>query len=76
MNGTIARFAIDKETGRRKGFAFIKGEDGREYFFHATDAGSRQFADLCEGDAVTFEPTPGTGRGPRAAGVAAARRVG
>jgi cold shock CspA family protein len=31
MNGTIARLMSDKR------FGFIKGEDNKDYFFHASD---------------------------------------
>jgi len=37
----------------RKGFGFIEGEDGQDYFVHHTAVGEGVF--LRENDAVTFE---------------------
>jgi len=64
LTGTIKRLVVDK------GFGFILGADGTEYFFHQsalTDPRSptRGFDALQEQDAVTFEPTVGP-KGPRA----------
>ncbi len=60
MNGTVKFF------NEMKGFGFIAGEDGKEYFVHisAIADGSR----LGEGDAVTFNVEQGD-RGPKAANV-------
>ena len=33
MNGTVSRVIVDK------GFGFITGEDGQDYFFHRSDLG-------------------------------------
>jgi CspA family cold shock protein len=50
-----------------KGFGFIEGEDGRDYFFHwsALDKFSKQFRNLQDGDKVEFQPGR-TSQGPRA----------
>lgn len=50
-----------------KGFGFIEGEDGRDYFFHWSelDKFSKQFRNLHEQDLVEFQPGK-TDQGPRA----------
>lgn len=68
MNGTI------KSLVRDKGFGFLSGEDGREYFFHRsalipTSPGSvmrRVFDDLQDGDRVRFVGDVADPKGPRA----------
>lgn len=71
MNGKVARKVKD-DRGVDKGFGFIKGDDGRDYFFHksavkrADDGWS--FTSMEEGDEVLF--TIGQGeKGPRAENV-------
>lgn len=64
MTGTIKRLVVDK------GFGFILGADGTEYFFHQSALAdprspTRGFDALQEGDSVTFDPTLGP-KGPRA----------
>ncbi len=49
-----------------KGFGFISGEDGKDYFVHQTAIGEGMR--LNEGDAVTFDVEQGD-RGPKAANV-------
>jgi CspA family cold shock protein len=49
-----------------KGFGFIAGEDGKEYFVHQTALA--QGMRLNENDAVTFDVEQGD-RGPKAANV-------
>ena len=49
-----------------KGFGFIAGEDGKEYFVHQSDIG--EGVELNENDAVTFTVEEGD-RGPKAAKV-------
>lgn len=49
-----------------KGFGFISGDDGREYFVHQT--GIKAGVVLNENDAVTFDIEEGT-RGPKAINV-------
>jgi CspA family cold shock protein len=46
-----------------KGYGFLRGDDGKEYFFHRSACQS--FETMREGQAVTFEPGTGT-KGPRA----------
>ncbi len=53
MNGTIKRLIEDK------GFGFLRGEDGNEYFFHQSSLKNAQFADLHVGQDVTFEESEG-----------------
>ncbi len=66
MNGTIRRLTLDR------GFGFLRGDDGRDYFFHRSDLadGADGFSDLNEDDKVTFEPVvPAPEKGLRAAKV-------
>ncbi len=60
MNGNVKFF------NNMKGFGFIAGEDGKEYFVHQSDIG--EGVELNENDAVTFEVEQGD-RGPKAAKV-------
>jgi len=63
-NGTIKKVVSDR------GFGFIAGEDGKEYFFHRdglTDG--TDFDRLLGGEKVTFEAESNP-RGPRAIKVA------
>ena len=46
-----------------KGFGFIAGEDGKEYFVHMT--GLKPGTSVREGDSVTFEVEQGD-KGPKA----------
>jgi len=48
---------------RTKGFGFIEGEDGKEYFVHST--GLEEGVEINEGDKVSFEVVQGD-RGPKA----------
>ena len=63
MTGTISRVMSDK------GFGFIQGEDGHEYFMHrsAVRDGS-VFEQLREGQSVAFDAGQGD-KGPRAENV-------
>ena len=54
VTGTIKRLVTDK------GFGFVVGPDGNEYFFHQS-ACDGQFDRLHEGQSVTFE----MGQGPK-----------
>jgi cold shock protein len=65
MTGTI------KTTVRDRGFGFISGQAGDNYFFHRADlADGTEFADLREGDEVSFEEfSPRPEKGPRAINV-------
>ena len=58
MNGTIKRLVSEK------GFGFILGSDGNEYFFHQSACSAVPFESLREGQAVTFERGQGP-KGPR-----------
>ena len=54
MNGTISRLLADK------GFGFITGDDGQEYFMHRSAVGDGSiFEQLREGQPVTFDGTRG-----------------
>ena len=57
MKGKIKFF------NEQKGFGFIIGEDGKEYFVHST--GLTSGASVREGDSVTFEIEQGE-KGPKA----------
>ena len=58
--GTVKRVISDR------GFGFIAGEDGKEYFFHRDGlAPSMDFDSLVGGESVTFE-TEQNPKGPRA----------
>lgn len=60
MKGTIKFF------NNTKGFGFIAGEDGKEYFVH--QSGLKEGVSLSENDSVDFEVTQGD-RGPKAINV-------
>jgi CspA family cold shock protein len=62
MMGTIRTLRVDK------GFGFIKGEAGQDYFFHQSAIYGEGIADLREGDGVEFEVTDSP-KGPRAVDV-------
>ena len=59
MQGKIAKLKADK------GYGFIKSEYGEELFFHSSGVADEGFANLQEGQDVTFE-TESSPRGPRA----------
>lgn len=59
MNGTVIRLFSDK------GYGFIKGEDGKEYFFHRSALKNAPYSRLEEGTEVTFEDAD-TAKGLRA----------
>ncbi len=50
MRGNIIRKIADR------GFGFILGEDGKDYFFHMSDVLQCVWDDIEEGDMVSFEP--------------------
>jgi cold shock protein len=62
MTGTIKK-VLDK------GFGFIQGTNGAEYFFHRSGC-STSFERLQEGDRVSFEEEA-SAKGPRATDVRA-----
>jgi CspA family cold shock protein len=51
-----------------KGFGFITGESGTDFFFHQSAIYGEGIADLREGDSVTFDVGQGP-KGPRAENV-------
>lgn len=67
MTRTATRMLIIKGTVRRvipeRGFGFVAGVDGTEFFFHRTAA--PEFDSLVAGDLVTFRPDDSE-KGPRA----------
>lgn len=62
MNGIIKRKLMEKN------FGFIRGEDGKEYFFHRSDCIAVPFEQIAEGQQVTFQEEHSQ-KGPRAANV-------
>ena len=54
-----------------KGFGFISGEDGNDYFVHYSNINAKGFRSLEEGQAVSFEVTEGA-KGPVASNVTVA----
>jgi CspA family cold shock protein len=60
MKGTVKFF------NNMKGYGFIAGEDGKEYFVHQT--GLKEGVSLNEEDSVEFEVEKGD-RGPKAVNV-------
>lgn len=65
MKGKIKKLVQDR------GFGFIAGEDGKEYFFHHSALVGTRMDTLEEGDAVRFEEDASRGgqKGPRAGAV-------
>ena len=57
MKGTVKFF------NNMKGFGFIAGEDGKEYFVHTT--GLEDGVSIADNDSVSFEVEEGD-RGPKA----------
>jgi CspA family cold shock protein len=49
MTGKVVKKMEDK------GFGFIKGDNGKEFFFHMTDLKNTRFDVLAIGQEVTFE---------------------
>lgn len=59
MNGVVSRVFPDK------GYGFIKGEDGKEYFFHRSALKNIAFTAIQKDAEVTFEDAD-TAKGLRA----------
>ena len=53
-----------------RGFGFVRGEDGKEVFFHRSGLGANDYDSLSEGDVVEYVVQEGP-RGPRAENVRA-----
>jgi len=51
-----------------KGFGFITGDDGTDYFVHHGDIQGTGFKSLAEGDKVSFDTEKGP-KGPKAVNV-------
>ena len=60
MNGTVKFF------NERKGFGFIAGEDGKDYFVHISDIDNQEI--LTDNENVEFDITTGD-RGEKAVNV-------
>jgi len=60
--GKVKRLVMEK------GFGFIVGSDGKDYFFHRSGVKDNGFDKLLEKDEVTFDVTMGD-KGPRAENV-------
>lgn len=52
----------------KKGFGFILGEDGKDYFLHFSKINKDGFKTVVEGEEVTFEVENGE-KGPQATNV-------
>ena len=65
MEGTVKWF------NARKGYGFINGSDGTDYFAHFQEIQSDGYRTLKEGQAVTFEAEEGD-KGPVAKNIVAA----
>jgi CspA family cold shock protein len=59
-----------KKMVRDRGFGFIRGDDGKEVFFHRSGLATADYDLLSEGDAVEYVIQEGP-RGPRAENVRA-----
>ena len=64
-HGTIKRLVRDR------GFGFIRGDGGQEWFFHRSAVTDGSFYQLGEGQRVTFDEEP-SAKGPRAGNVRSA----
>lgn len=61
LRGKIVRMVTDRETGRSKGFGFIRDAEGTEYFFHISGVQdtSIPFAEMAPDMDVEFTPIEG-----------------
>src|SRR5574341_4708 len=67
MTGIVVRIPTDKETGERKGFMFVRGEDGVERFVHRSglQQTTKSFEKIQVRDRVEFTHIDAP-KGPRA----------
>jgi CspA family cold shock protein len=64
-----------KKLVRERGFGFVRGDDGKEVFFHRSGLGSTDYDALSEGDVVEYVVQEGP-RGARAENVRAVSEAG
>lgn len=65
QSGAVRRLVKD-DTGKLKGFGFIKGHDGKDYFFHRSALSGVKLEELGEGENVRFVPGEAGDKGERA----------
>ena len=67
MTGIVVRIPTDRETGERKGFMFVRGEDGIERFVHRSgiQQTGKAFESIQVRDRVEFTPLDDAPKGPR-----------
>ena len=63
-----------KKLVRDRGFGFVRGDDGKEVFFHRSGLGSTDYDSLSEGDVVEYVVQEGP-RGARAENVRAVQET-
>jgi len=69
MNGQVRNV-------NERGFAFVRGEDGDDYFLHASQLVGITFQELRQRDTVSFQPAEGpAGKGPIAVNVERVKRA-
>ncbi len=69
MNGEV------RNTNER-GYAFVRGEDGEDYFLHASQLRGMTFQDLRQHDTVSFQSADGPpGKGPTAVNAERVKRA-
>ncbi len=59
-----------------RGYAFVRGEDGEDYFLHASQLIGMTFQELRQHDTVSFQPAEGPpGKGPIAVNATRVKRA-
>jgi len=59
-----------------RGYAFVRGEDGEDYFLHASQLQGMTFQELRQHDTVSFQPADGPpGKGPIATNAERVKRA-
>lgn len=66
--GGIILLGNVKWFNEKKGFGFISGEDGQDYFLHFSKINKEGFKTVAEGEAVSFDIEEGP-KGPQATNV-------